>query len=98
MKFGIKKAQILVSLNFSPIEISRSVFIFVSKNRKQVKIYYEDDYGYWLLQNKLGSNKFKIPDQDISSLEIKPQQLTMFLKGLEVIETKKKPNLEGACF
>lgn len=98
MQFGIKKAQVLVYLNFSQIEVSKSVFIFVSKSRKQIKIYYEDDYGYWLLQNKLAFKKFKLPDEEIKSLEIKPKELEMFLKGLEVIESQKKPENIGHAF
>lgn len=98
MRLGIKKAQILVYLNFSPVEVSKSIFIFVSKSRKQIKIYYEDDYGYWLSQNKLAFKKFKLPDEEIKSLELKPKELQMFLKGLEVIESKKKPENNGHVF
>lgn len=49
MRMGINKIESVLALSFSPLEILHSAFIFVSKNRKQVKIYYEDEYGKWLL-------------------------------------------------
>lgn len=36
-----------------------SVFVFCSKDEKTIKIYYEDDYEAWLLQNRLHDDKFK---------------------------------------
>ena len=56
MRFGIFAVQKRLALSFTPIEILGSIFIFVSRDRKQVKIYYEDEYGSWLFINKM---KFK---------------------------------------
>ena len=50
MKMGILKIQQLVSFNFSPAQMINSVFIFCSKDKKTVKIYYENEYGFWLLK------------------------------------------------
>lgn len=89
MRFGIKKAQLLISTNFSPIEISQSIFIFPSKSGKIIKIYYEDEYGYWLLQNKLAFAKFKIPKDDISKQLMNPKLLEFFLKRNGSYRNKK---------
>ncbi len=94
MRMGLNKIQILTALNFSRIEIVKSIFIFCSKDSKQIKIYYEDDYGAWLLQNRLFDTKFKLPKNLTSGVQINKYQLQMFLKGLDVIEQKPLRALE----
>lgn len=89
MRFGMKKAQIIVASSFSRIEIRHSIFVFCSKDGKMIKIYYEDDYGAWMLQNKLFDGKFKWPKGLEIGHKISKQQLEGLCKGLEVIESKK---------
>ncbi|NLB84690.1 MAG: transposase, partial [Acholeplasmataceae bacterium] len=38
-----------------------NLFVFCSQNKKQIKIYYENEYGCWLLINKLNFTDFKWP-------------------------------------
>lgn len=90
MRFGLKKAQIIVATSFSKIEIRHSVFVFCSKDEKTIKIYYEDDYGAWLLQNRLFEKRFKWPRGLEIGSKISKQQLEGLCKGLEVIESKVK--------
>lgn len=88
MRFGMKKLQFLVGVNFTNSEIRNSVFIFCSSKENQIKIYYEDDYGSWLLQNKLHDGKFKWPKLT-NNKTITKQQLIGLCKGLEVIESDR---------
>lgn len=90
MRFGLKKAQIIVATSFDKIEIRHSVFVFCSKDGKAIKIYYEDDYGAWLLQNRMFEGKFKWPQGLEIGAKINVQQLEGLCKGLEVIESKKE--------
>lgn len=89
MRMGMKKIQILVGANFNKMEIRHSVFVFCSNNKEQIKIYYEDDYGSWLLQNKLFEKKFKWPKDLEIGTRITKEQLNGLCKGLEVIESKR---------
>jgi len=89
MRMGLNKIQLTVALNFSKIEIRHSVFVFCSRDRKQIKIYYEDDYGSWLLQNKLHDKSFKWPKL-LDNTKITKNQLIGLCKGLEVIESYKE--------
>lgn len=89
MRMGMNKIQVLVGCNFSKIEIRHSVFVFCSSNGKQIKIYYEDDYGSWLLQNRLFDGKFKWPKGLEIGSTITKQQLEGLCKGLEVVESKR---------
>ncbi len=89
MRMGINKIQILIACNFSSIEIRHSVFVFCSNNGKTIKMYYEDDYGIWLLQNRLHEGKYKWPKGLEIGSKISKAQLEGLCKGLEVIESKK---------
>ena len=88
MRFGLNKAQIIVASSFSKIEIRHSVFVFCSRDCRMIKIYYEDDYGAWLLQNKMFKKKFKWPNGLEIGQKISKQQLEGLCKGLEVIESR----------
>ena len=93
MRLGIYKIQQMVAFNFSPAEIINSVFIFCSKSKKTIKIYYENEYGFWLLQNRLTTGNFKWPEIG-EQVNIDRRQLDWLLKGLDVIEHKPKPQLD----
>ena len=89
MRMGMPKIQLMVAMNFSKMEIRHSVFIFCSKDKKQIRLYYEDDYGCWLLQNRLFEGKFKWPKGLEIGTRISKEQLNGLCKGLEVIESKR---------
>lgn len=86
MRMGLPKIQMMVAANFSKIEIRHSVFVFCSRDKKQIKMYYEDDYGSWLMQNRLHDGGFKWPKLE-SSKEITKAELAGLCKGLEMIES-----------
>lgn len=83
MRFGIFAIQRRLALSFTPIEILGSIFIFVSRDRKQVKIYYEDEYGSWLFINKMKYYKVQI-EAMIEAKEISKDDLNCLLKGVEL--------------
>lgn len=90
MRMGLNKIQILVALNFNRIERAHSVFVFCSRRKDCIKMYYEDDYGAWLLQERLFDTKFKWPEGIESGRSISQQELNGLCKGLQVIESLPK--------
>ena len=58
-----------------------------------IKIYYENEYGFWLLQNKITAGNFKWPEIG-EQINIDRRQLDWLLKGLDVVEHKPKPQLD----
>ncbi|MCC9261222.1 MAG: IS66 family insertion sequence element accessory protein TnpB [Methanobrevibacter woesei] len=83
MRFGIYAIQKRLALSFTPVEILGSIFIFISRDRKQVKIYYEDEYGSWLFINKMKYYKVQIESM-LEAKEISKQDLIYLLKGVEL--------------
>lgn len=89
MRMGINKVEILLSVSFSPIEILFSAFIFVSKNKMQVRIYYENEFGKWLMINKLSYITFHIPCL-AEKMIITKDDLNFLLKGVAIIDERKR--------
>lgn len=89
MRMGMNKIEMLLSLSFSPLEILHSVFIFISKSKRQLKIYYEDEYGKWLLINKLSYTMYVIPDLE-KRLTLSKADLEHLLKGVAMIRMREK--------
>jgi len=89
MRMGMNKIEILLSLTFSPLEILHSVFIFISKNKRQLKIYYEDEYGKWLMINKLSYTTYMIPNLN-ERFKITKTDLEHLLKGVAMISMREK--------
>ena len=98
MRMGINKIQILIACNFSRIEIRHSVFAFCAARGTQIKLYYENDYGCWLLQNKLFDKKFKWPKGLEVGSKITAKQLEGLCKGLEVVESRRMIQNENAVY
>lgn len=90
MRMGMKKIQCILALTFSPIDILNSVFIFVSKNRKLIKIYYENEYGNWLLINRLKYYKFQIDFIGQENIQITQEDLKLLLTGAKIKEKSSK--------
>ncbi len=91
MRFGMKKIQSMISLGFSPEKILHSAFIFVSRSHRQIKIYYEDEFGTWLMINKLSYGKFQwIKEGEYP--RITHEDLDWLLKGVE-IKTKREKEI-----
>ena len=98
MRMGIRKIQLLVASNFKQEDILESVFVFCSCRQSILKIYYEDEYGCWLLQDVIKEGKFKWPQLIEENTRISKQQLDGILKGLEVIESTKKNGDNGTDY
>ena len=93
MRMGLPKIQAMVAFHYKPEEILHSLFIFCSGTRKTIKIYYEDEWGCWLLQNNIAEGKFKWPEIG-ESVSIDKRQLQWLLQGLDVISKLPKPRKE----
>ena len=86
---GINTLTNLVSVYFSSSNIYESLYIFFSKNRRQVKILEVDKNGAWLYQNKLNDSKFVFPRCD-QSVKIDSRQLKLILKSVELVKKRSR--------
>ena len=56
----MNKIKSLLSMTFKPGEMINSLVIFVSRNRRCIKAYYEDLSGSWPLTNKIQYYNFRV--------------------------------------
>ena len=89
MCLGMEKIQVILSQNFSSLELLDSMFVFVSRSRKIVKIYHEDELGRTQLTRKLNYSKFIWPDFDKGGI-LSAKDLKCLLEGAEVTKYKAK--------
>ena len=85
---GIKSLSNLISVNYPNSNLTDSLFIFFSKDKKQVKILEIEEDDIWLYQNKLNNSKFVFPKCD-KTIKIDYRQLKLILKTIELIGHKK---------
>ena len=97
MRMGLPKIQTLVAFHYKPEEILHSLFIFCSSNKKTIKMYYEDEWGSWLLQNNISEGTFKWPMLG-EQISIDRRQLTWLLQGLDVVAKLPKPKKEVSYY
>ena len=80
---GIKSLTNLVSTNYPDSNIKDSLFIFFSKDLRQVKILEVEDDDTWLYQNRLNDAKFIFPKCD-KTVKISSSELKIILKSIEL--------------
>ena len=85
---GIKSLSNLVSINYPDYKLTNSLFIFFSKDKRQVKILEIEDDDIWLYHNRLNDAKFVFPSCD-KTIKIDSRQLKLILKTVELISHKK---------
>lgn len=83
---GISSFQIKVRAFFEEKDIKDSLFVFIGKSFKQIKLYYENDKGTWLTTYRLRKGKFDIP-KVLSSKKITIEQLKWILEGFDFVES-----------
>lgn len=81
---GIKSLSNLISINYSNSNLTDSLFIFFSKDKKQVKILEIEEDDVWLYQNKLNNAKFVFPKCD-KTIKIDSRQLKLILKTIDFL-------------
>lgn len=84
---GIKSLSSLINIYFNDSNIYDSLYIFFSKDRRQVKILEIEKDDIWLYQNRLNDSKFIFPKAD-KTIKIDSSQLKIILKSVELVRHK----------
>lgn len=84
---GIASLSTLIRSSFKDIDLTDSLFIFFSKNARQVKIIEIEKENVWLYQDRLLSSKFIFP-RSSSSPKITKSELKFILRNTELIHKR----------
>ena len=73
-------------LRMSPME--NALFVFVSKDRRRMRILYWDESGFALWYKLLEKERFPVPKRADQTLEIDAQTMDLILRGYDVLRSK----------
>jgi transposase len=68
---------------------SGNVYLFCSRDRKLLKAVWWDKNGFWLSQKRLEQEKFPWPVTDEQARELRAEELSMLLSGIDFFKAHK---------
>jgi len=87
---GINAFQIRIYAHFNDEEIINSLFVFCSKNKRQLKLYLETSTHISLTQYRIKKGEFNYPLIDGNYYKIDKRQLEWIINGLNQIKEEQK--------
>ena len=85
---GIASLTNLIQVSFPGADLNRCLFLFFSRNARQVKIIEIEKDNVWLYQNRLDKHRFVFPKAD-KSIRITTAELKLILRTVEPVKRKK---------
>lgn len=92
MRKGFDGLQGLVTGVLEQDPLSGHLFLFVNRRRDKLKILYWDGDGLAIWYRRLEQGTFQMPTvaEDQQSAEIKSEELTMLLRGIDLASARRK--------
>jgi len=92
MRKGFDGLQGLVTGVLEQDPLSGALFLFVNRRRDKLKILYWDGDGLALWYRRLEAGTFQLPQMaaDQRSAEIRSEELTMLLRGIDLQSPRRK--------
>lgn len=86
---GIASLTSLIQAAFPDADLYNCLFIFFSKNARQVKIIEVERDNVWLYQNRLSNHRFLYKKSD-KTMKITASELKLILKSVEPLKKSKR--------
>lgn len=92
MRKGFNGLQGIVASQLEQDPLSGCLFLFVNRRRDKLKILYWDGDGLAIWYKRLEQGTFQIPTiaEDQKSAEIRSEELTMLLRGVDLNSAKRR--------
>jgi hypothetical protein len=91
-RLGIDGLTSIILNRIPSDDVEGNLYVFFSKDHKQMKIIEYDEKGVWMYQNKLYHSRFVSPNMQDGNTLIDKKQLEMVLNNLEIIGRKNRTN------
>lgn len=99
MRKGFDGLQGIVSATLQQDPLSGHLFLFINRRRDKLKILYWDGDGLAIWYRRLEQGTFQLPrvTDDQKSAELKSDELTMLLRGIDYhnVQRRKRFSLAG---
>jgi transposase len=98
MRKGFDGLQGLVSGVLEQDPLSGHLFLFVNRRRDRLKILYWDGDGLAIWYRRLEQGTFQLPklNDDEKSAEIRSEELTMLLRGIDLTSVRRRKRFARA--
>jgi transposase len=92
MRKGFDSLSGIVTSQMNSNVLSGSIFIFINKKRKQVKLLMWEGDGFALYHKRLEQGTYELPASDgkNTSLSITHQQLQLILQGISLKSVRRR--------
>ena len=92
MRKGFDGLQGLITSQLEQDPLSGCLFLFVNRRRDKLKILYWDGDGLAIWYKRLEQGTFQMPTiaEDQKSAEIRSEELTMLLRGVDLNSAKRR--------
>jgi len=97
MRISFDRLSILIKEKLSKSAIEGGLFVFFSRKRERVKIFYWDRDGYAIWQKRLEAGVFRIEQRE-SHEEITGVDLSELLGGVDFSRIKLRKNAENGLY
>jgi transposase len=71
-----------------------NVYIFINRNRNQMKLLHWERGGLVLYQKRLERGRFSVPALQVNSGALNWPDLVLIVEGIEILDIKRKPRHE----
>jgi transposase len=89
---SVNGLSVLVEAAMKLNPMSGDLFVFCNKSKNRLKILYYDMNGFCLWYKRLEADKFRWPKIDEEQIEIKHEELTWLLRGLDFRSAHRERN------
>jgi len=90
LRKAINGLTVLVQNEMKNDPFAKSLYLFCNRQRKLLKIVYWDKNGFCLWQKRLEKQKFPWPQTSEEAREIRYEQLSMLLEGIDFFQAHKE--------
>lgn len=94
MRRGSMSLSVAVAEHFLRNSLDGALYVFVSRDRKKVKILHWEEDGYWLHYKRLETAAFRIQLLDDGREELTGVELSRLLEGVDLRRIKLSKRIE----
>ena len=89
LRKAVNGLAIIIEEGMAGEPFSGNLYLFCNKGRKLLKGIWWDRNGFWLCQKRLEKEKFPWPETTQAAQELKSEELSMLLAGIDFFKAHK---------
>ena len=96
MRRSFDRLSVMVEEHFGRNSLDGALYVFLSRDRKKVKLLHWERDGYWLHYKRLETSTFRIQSKTDSTEELTGVDLLELLRGVDLRRIKLSKRVESS--